>query len=351
MKIRSLISAMALLCAVSMCGCGSEESSSSSAVTAASTSSASEASTSAETFGKAAEAETKAGYNYYDTEDGMFRVGLSGDYKEYKENGLSSCEFTLTPDELSLVGFMSVSGRHFTAMGFTSGLVEDFKKEFDNVKCEETEANGLPAAVISAEKTQSGVLFNFEYYLVQFGNGDLLMIAKGTPVTSSYNIDIEEILKNVEYKGEPLRETDSEINGKYFHMTLGSKFYADGADEKFKIRYNLADSEERYTTGLNISTEFGKPAASMADKQYEKWSANSKIKELKRDKADFMGRDCEHMSYYMDVVGNKVNIDWYAFYDGGAGYNFTMLYPDSTKEQFLKDIQPALDSFETKDNN
>ena len=336
---------MALLCAVSLCGCGSESSSSSSVAA-----SATNVASSAETTTEASEPETKDGYNYYDTADGKFRVGFSDNYKEYDQEGLTSCEFTLTPDGLALVGVMSVSGRHFSAMGFTSGMVEDFEKEFDNVKCTATEVNGRPAASITCERSKDGLTYNFEYLMVQYGNGDLLLLAKGTPATSSYNIDFEELLKDVEYKGEPLKEGDSEIVGSYFRLTVGSKFYADGADEKFKVRYNIAESQDMYTTGLNISTEFGNPAGYIADRQYKTWEVSEKIKDLKRDKAEFMGRNCEHMSYHMDIAGSEIYIDWYAFLEGAVGYTFTMLYPESTKEQFIKDIQPVLDSFETKPN-
>ena len=349
-RTASLLLALTVLTGA-MWSCESKSSSSSStadSTSAVSAETTSVSATAAEPAQKVTEAETLAGYNYYDTEDGMFRIGFADNFKEYSGGDMDSCELTLTPDGLSLVSFTSVCGKHFTAMGFAGGLVEDFKSSFDNVALSETTANGLPAARITADRTKDGVDYAFEYLLIQYGNGDLFVLAKGIPDISSYAIDIEEILRNVEYKGEPLSESDSEIDGKTMHMTVDKKFYVYGADDKFKVRYNLSDSDAQYTSGLNISTETGGSAASVADRMYEKWGTTDRIKNLSRDKAEFMGRECEHITYLMDVTVNDVNADWYAFDENGTVYIFTLLYPDSMAQQLKSDIQPVLDSFEIK---
>ena len=356
-RIITLIIAAGLC--VSAWGCGSASSSSGSVSDAATSAAASETAGSAETTeaSESTAAETTAAstkaedadLNYYDTEDGKFRIGLGKEFKEYTNENLSDCEFSFTPDGMSAVGFMAYSGRHFSAAGFVDGLEEDFKEKFETVSCEKLTVNGLPAALIIADETINGVQSTFEYYTVQYGNGDLLMIIVGTPAVSSYKIQIEDIISNVEYKGEPLKTGDEPFDGGAFEMTVPEKFsVAENKDGEAKIVYNLCDSEAEYMCRLTLSEEEGNSAKDVFSDRAKSRYENKNTISLEQDEAEFLGHDAYRILWKMELSPFTLTTESYYFDENGKVYSVTITADTGIFEQFRDDCQPIIDSIRIK---
>ena len=354
-RIITLIIAAGLC--VSAWGCGSASSSSGSVSDAASSAAASETaaetteaseSTAAETTAASTKAEN-ADLNYYDTEDGKFRIGLGKEFKEYTNENLSDCEFSFTPDGMSAVGFMAYSGRHFSAAGFVDGLEEDFKEKFETVSCEKLAVNGLPAALIIADETINGVQSTFEYYTVQYGNGDLLMIIVGTPAVSSYKIQIEDIISNVEYKGEPLKTEDELFDGGEFEMTVPEKFSVwENKLGEVRVIYNLCDSEAEYMCRLTVFEEEADSAKELFSDRAKSRYENKNTISVEQDEAEFLGRDAYRIFWKMEKSPLALTTESYYFEENGKVYSLSITADSGIFDRFREECQPVIDSIKFK---
>ena len=343
MKRISLLLALAVLTGA-MWGCGSNDSSSESA--AASTAAATTAAT---TEGTTASKPRAEGMNYYDTKDGMFTFALSSDYKDYKNEMMDDCEYSFTPDGMAAIGFMSLIDYHYSAKGFTEGMVDDFKEKFDDVDWEETTVNGLPAVRLTAKKNMDGTENTFEYYMVQYGNGDLFMVLMGTPVVSSYKIDIEEIFSNVEYKGEPLKTGDELCDCGSFELTVPEKLYAtEKSDGKVKIVNNLANSMNEYMCRLAVIEETDDSAESAFNDYYTKRSGNNKTVSIEKGETEIAGHKAYRIFWKINASSFSLTTDTYIFDENGKVYSITITAENSEFDKFSAECQPVIDSLSFK---
>ena len=193
MKNRKILSALALLCAVSLCSCGGgssdSESSAAKDTTAAVTSAAiSTADTTADedttasaeaTAEKTTEAETTGStveMIQYKTGDRQFRFEVPDNLKLDKTLHEEDCEYCFTADSMSIIGVSSYGDIHYTAKGFMQEMLPDFESKFTDVSLEETTVNGHPAMKMTASKEAEGTTVDTVYYIVQYGNGELFML-------------------------------------------------------------------------------------------------------------------------------------------------------------------------------
>lgn len=356
-RIITLIIAAGLC--VSASGCGSKSSSSGSvsdvsaseaSATAASAekTEASEAS-SAETTTAAVTKAENADLNYYDTEDGKFRIGLGKEFKEYKNEAVSDCEFSFTPDGMSVVGFMTYSGRHFSAAGFVDGLQEGFREKFENVSSDFITVNGLPVALITASQTIGGVENNFVYYTVQYGNGDLLMVIIGAPEVSSYKIQIEDIIGNVEYKGEPLKTEDELFDGGEYEMTVPEKFSVwENKLGEVRVIYNLCDSEAEYMCRLTVFEEEADSAKELFSERAKSRYENKNTISVEQDEAEFLGRDAYRIFWKIEKSPFALTTETYYFEENGKVYSLSITADSGIFDRFREECQPVIDSIKFK---
>jgi len=349
MRKISLIMVFAVLtCA--LCGCGNDASPTSSETTTGA--SAAKNGTDKVATTQAADVTTKprvAGMNYYDTKDGMFTFSLSSDYKEYSNEMLSDCEYTFTPDGMTAVGFMSMVDYHHTAKGFTMGMVDDFKAKFDTVDWEETTVTGLPAVKLTARKKVDGMDNTFEYYMAQYGNGDLFMVAMGIPAASSYKIDIEEIFRNVEYKGAPLKTGEESCKCDSFELTVPEAFYvSNNKDNTVGLKHNLAKSTAEYMCKLSFSKDSAASAEKARDAFYEKRSSNKSSVSIEKSEAEIAGRKAYRVFNKTESAAASLTLESYYFEENGSVYSISIVADKDIYEQFKEECQPIIESLKIK---
>ena len=345
MRKTTLMMALALL-PLAVCGCGNDVSTTSSETTTAVTAADQAVST------QAAAGTTKPrveGMNYYDTEDGMFTFALSSDYKDYTNEMLNDCEYTFTPDGMAAVGFMSMVDYHYTAAGFTMGMIDDFKAKFESVDFEETTVNGLPAAKLTAKKKMSGTDNTFEYYMVQYGNGDLFMAATGTPAVSSYKIDIAEIISNVEYKGAPLKTGEERCECDCFALTVPETFYVSNKkDDTVGLKHNLSNSTADYMCKISFAKDSENSAAKARDTFYEKRSSNKNTVSIEKSDAEIAGRKAYRIFNKINSSDMKLTLDSYFFEENGSVFSVSIVSDSDAFEQFREECVPIIESLTIK---
>ena len=228
-------------------------------------------------------------------------------------------------------------------------MIEDFKKKFDTVDWEETTVNNLPAARLTAKQTKNGSENTFEYYLVQYGNGDLFMAASGIPAASSYKIDVEEIFSNIEYKGAPLKTGDEQYQCDAFELTVPETFYvSNNENNTVGIKRNLADSQAEYTCKLSISKDSEKSAAKARDNYYDKRSSNKTTVSIEKSDAEIAGRKAYRIFNKIESSGTKLILDAYYFEEKGSVYSVSMVTDSEAYEQFKEECLPIIESMNVK---
>ena len=342
MRKITLIMALAVLtCA--LCGCGNDASSKSSETT---TVSAAKNGTDKAAATQTAAVTTKprvAGMNYYDTKDGMFTFALSSEYKEYANEMLNDCEYTFTPDDMTAVGFMPMVDYHHTAKGFTMGMMDDFYAKFDSVDWEETTVTGLPAVKLTARKKINGTDNTFEYYMAQYGNGDLFMVAMGIPAVSSYKIDIEEIFRNVEYKGAPLKTGEESCQCDCFELTVPEAFYvSNNKDNTVGLKHNLANSTAEYMCKLSFSKDSAASAEKARDTFYEKRSSNKSTVSIEKSEAEIAGRKAYRVFSKTESATASLTLESFYFEENSSVYSISIIADKDIYEQFKEECQPII---------
>ena len=366
MKNRKILSVLALICAVSLSGCGSKSSSSAESdttaavTTASSVTSSAEESTEAETDAEktseeeSSEAETAANTVEkvkYKTADKQFTFEVPENLK-LDDTGLAAdCEYGFIADNKTIIGVSSYYDMHYTAKGFMEGMIPDFEAKFDNVKLEETTVNGQPAAKMTASKEENGLKIDTVYYIVQYGNGDLFMLMYATSPESSYDPvpDVEGLFASIEYKGKELRTEPERFSNKSFKCVIDEKLGVKSRDDyNVTVRYNLVDNIDGYTCSMRISTEKVDDVQAKFDETYNSWSSHKTTKNITKDTAQILGHDAQHIRRTLTVTGVDAVAEYYIFNDGATTIAVTMIYSESMADRFPSDVKSMLDTFELR---
>ena len=368
MKNRKILSALALLCAVSLCSCGGgssdSESSAAKDTTAAVTSAAiSTADTTADedttasaeaTAEKTTEAETTGStveMIQYKTGDRQFRFEVPDNLKLDKTLHEEDCEYCFTADSMSIIGVSSYGDIHYTAKGFMQEMLPDFESKFTDVSLEETTVNGHPAMKMTASKEAEGTTVDTVYYIVQYGNGELFMLMYSTTPISSYDPepDVQKIFASVEYRGDELKTETERFSNKAFKCAVDEKLWIKSRDDyNVTVKYNLVDNIDEYTCSVKISAEKIDDINEKADSIYNTWKSHKLTKNITKDNAQILGHDAQHIRRTMTVTEVDAVSEYYIFKDGDTTIAVTLVYAESMEDKFLSDIKPMLDTFELR---
>lgn len=368
MKNRKILSALALLCAVSLCSCGGGSSDSgssaakdttaavtSSAISTADTTADEDTTASAETTAeKTTEAETDgddAEMTEYKTSDKLFKFKVPGNFKPAENDLVNDCEYCFTADGITIVGVSSYSGIHYTANGFMKSLLPDFEREFTGVKLEETTVNGQPASKMTASKEAEGTTIDTVYYIVQYGNGELFMLMYSSSPISSYDPepDVQKIFASVEFKGDALKTETERFSNKAFKCAIDEKLWTKSRDDyNVTVKYNLVDNIDEYTCSVKISAEKIDDINEKADSTYNTWKSHKLTKNITKDNAQILGHEAQHIRRTMTITEVEAVSEYYIFKDGDTTIAVTLVYAESMEDKFLSDIKPMLDTFELR---
>lgn len=256
-------------------------------------------------------------YQFYDTEDGLFRFGTEPILAFAEGDSASDYEYSFTTgEENSLIGIMSVSGYHQTAKGFGEGTLPDYQSLYDNAEGSAAEYNGVPAYRITY--SESGV--KYISVMLQYGNGDLFVINM-TENTDKDEIEkiAENIIAAVEYKGEPLKTESEEYDCGYFSLTVPPEWYIKSeTEEGVTLALNLQDNAGEVGCSYRLAAVPDKDSTrELANERFGKLSAAS---ECSTEVVEAFGSEAFAVKTTMDIMDIDTSMCFYYFEINGMCY-------------------------------
>lgn len=275
-------------------------------------------------------------YQFFDTEDGLFRFGTEPVLAFAESSGTSDYDYSFTTGkENALIGVMTVSGYHQTAKGFGEGLLPGYRELYDNVEGSKTEYDEIPAYRITY--TDSEV--NYVSIMLQYGNGDLFVLnMTENDGTGEIEKIAEHIIPTVEYKGEPLKTKSENFECDYFKLTVPPEWYIKSeTDDGITLALNLQDGLSDIGCSYRLTSVPDKDdIRSLANERFSKISETS---ECTTEVTKAFGKEAFTVKFSREIMDTEINMSFYYFELNGMCYEyFTSFCPDDEK------LQPMIDA-------